>query len=194
MSKRSVRTPLRTKKCMSVTFLLIPAPSWAQEAQSETLWTPQNVPAWIVSWPNNPIKALLLENFTACITIVQWHCTRCVQAWCTKDINSGANLHHRCITDHFEDDGDIDMILKEKTIMLVILMSNFLLRVPSADGFECFGPRRFSASRLSHCIRTADHPVINWFSSINAKKIKNEIFTCAFFFFGKYLSYNLQCF
>ena len=71
-------------------------------------------------------------------------------------------------------------------------MSNFLLRVPSADGFECFGPRRFSASRLSHCIRTADHPVINWFSSI-----KKEIFNCAFFFFGKYLSYNfltLLCF
>ena len=50
---------------------------------------------------------------------------------------------------------------EDKKRMLVILMSNFLLRVPSADGFECFGPRRFSTPRLSHCIRTADHPVIN---------------------------------
>ena len=58
--------------------------------------------------------------------------------------------------------------------MLVILMSNFLLRMPSADGFECFGPRRFSPPWLSHCIRTADHPVINWFSSINSKKQKTR--------------------
>ena len=126
-----------------------------------------------------------------------YQCTSCVQAWCTKDINSGANLHHRCITDHFEDDGDDDdgdlqWYWRKETMMLMILMSNFLLRVPSADGFECFGPRRFSPPRLSHCIRTADHPVINWFSSI-----KKEIFNCAFFFFGKYLSYNfltLLCF
>jgi len=31
-------------------------PSWAPEARSETLRTPQNVPAWTVSWPHDPAR------------------------------------------------------------------------------------------------------------------------------------------
>ena len=29
--------------------------SWVLEAQSEMLRTPQNVPAWTVSWPDDPV-------------------------------------------------------------------------------------------------------------------------------------------
>ena len=33
--------------------------SWASEAQSETLRTPQKVPAWSVSWPHDPARQAL---------------------------------------------------------------------------------------------------------------------------------------
>ena len=50
-----------------------PNPSWAAEAQSVTLRTPQNVPAWCVSWSHDPTILLcrLWPSDDDCVDVVQ---------------------------------------------------------------------------------------------------------------------------